>query len=786
MRGSEDSHSTMTSDPARGQNGEALRASEERFRLVAQATNDAIFDWDVENRTIWLNDRMRTLFGEPPTEADAHVEWWLDRIHPEDRNRTTGHRLDSLYGEGAVDAIEYRMTRESDGVIVAVLERTFVVRSNTGSIVRIIGTMTDLSEIKAAQMALSRSEEKFLRLFESSTVGISFWRSDGQVVDANDAYLAIVGYDRATLERGELNWRKISSPRTPLGPASPADVEGAKRSLPFRKYYMRSDGTEVPVLITTSRLHDDEYDGVSVVLDMTQQELAIEALRANEERLRLLIENSHDIITILQPDGTVTYVSASVQRVLGYRPDELVGRNIFDWMHPDDAPRVVEVLNKAIIENRGIGEAEYRYRARDGSWRWLESVGRSLLETTAIEGIAINSRDVTERRLWQRRLEQAERLTSLGRLAATIAHEFNNVLMGIQPFAEVLRRKLSDDPRVVNATQHIEASVKRGRRITQEILRFTQAAEPTLSPVVLESWLRELEPELNAHLTSAVALQIAAPAEPLAMMGDRLQLSQAITNLVLNARDAMPSGGTIRIGVGGILPGSSLQMGEIINPEKFVHIWVRDEGQGIPAGVQQRLFEPLFTTKRGGTGLGLPIVHQIVTRHGGHILVESEPGRGSTFHLLVPRTHPQAEQAAGDAPSGNEDRRRGTRILLVEDEIAVAEGLEAILSVEGFLVRTVHHGLDAEPALDAFHPDIVILDVGLPDINGIDLHARLAAKHPTLPFVFSTGHGDALEVAAGSPTARFLRKPYTSDALLATLDDLLKEISPPDPLSSRA
>lgn len=752
-----------------------LRASEERFRLVADATNDAIFDWNTRQRTIWVNDRMRALFGDAPEGIDAHLEWWMDRMHPDDLNRTVGHRLNGLFGDGATEPIEYRMTREHDGAVVPVLERTFVVRSSNGTTVRVVGTITDLTEIKAVRSALSRSEEKFQRLYESSTVGITFWREDGTIVDANSTFLSIVGYDRQALDARELNWRALTSPgsRREFDIANEELVaRGSVHS--FRKRYVRRDGTEVPVLVTASLLQGDTYDGVSVVLDMTQQERATDALRANEERLRLLIENSHDIITILQPDGIVSYVSASVERILGFKPSELIGRNTFDWMHPDDAARVRDVLTKAIVAGMETAETEYRYRARDGSWRWLESIGRNLMTERGIAGIVVNSRDVTERRLWQRRLEQAERLTSLGRLAATVAHEFNNVLMGIQPFAEVLRRKLSDDPRVASATQHIETSVKRGRRITQEILRFTQAAEPTLSPVPLRAWLEEVESELRAHLTTTTRLSIDLPDERVAMVADRLQLAQALTNLVLNARDAMPDGGVIRIGTDGTLPGGSVEIADIINPREFVHIWVADEGGGIPTGIQQRLFEPLFTTKRGGTGLGLPIVHQIVTRHGGHVLMESELGRGATFHLLIPRaSEDAAHEQQQDARHAAGLKRGGSRVLLIEDEVAVAEGLEALLTFEGFVVKTVYHGLDAEAAIDAFQPDIVVLDVGLPDINGVELYERLAAKHQTLPVVFSTGHSDLVELGATPENVRLLRKPYTSDSLLDVLDDLL-------------
>jgi PAS domain S-box-containing protein len=755
---------------------QGVRASEERFRLVAAATNDAIFDWNVQEGLIWVNDRMREMFGEPPVRVDEHIAWWMDRIYPEDRNRAIGHRLEGLFGEGAFEPCEYRITRESDGKVVSVLERTFVRRTPQGKTIRVVGTMTELTEIRAAQSALSMSEAKFMRLFETGAVGISFWRHDGTVVDANEAYLSIIGFDRQDLESERVNWKTISSESSAEAIAQAGEaLRVSGTAAPFRKHYVRKDGSEVPVLVTPSLLEGENYDGVSVVVDITEQEAAVEALRHNEERLRLLIENGHDIITVLEPDGTILYVSSSVERVLGYAPEELVGRNTFDWMHPEDAERVVAVLSDGIVGGLQTGEAEYRYRARDGSWRWLESVGRNLLTTRGVKGIVINSRDVTERRAWQKRLEQAERLGSLGRLAATVAHEFNNVLMGIQPFAEVLRRRLADDERAVSACNHIETSVKRGRRITQEILRFTQAAEPTLTPVNVGDWLQEMSTELRGLLPETVQLVVIGPVRKTIMLADRLQLTQAVSNLVLNARDAMPGGGVITLGTESDLPGTAIDTREIVDPAAFVHLSVRDEGGGIPPGMQQQIFEPLFTTKRSGTGLGLPIVHQIVTRHGGHVFVESEQGRGTIFHLLIPRT--LREDLEGEDSSSNreltEPGTHGARVLLVEDEIAVAEGLTALLEIEGFVVHAVHRGLEAEAAIVSFIPDVVVLDVGLPDINGVDLYRSLSKSYGLMPFIFSTGHGDAVEIGEVNERVRFLHKPYTSEAILEVLGELL-------------
>lgn len=626
-----------------------LRESEERFRLVFDATNDAIFDWNVRDRSLWMNDRMRELIGAYPEGDIDHVGWWLDHVHPNDREAVLGRTLAALSGSASETPIEYRFLRD-DGATLHVRQRTFMIPDDFGSTVRVIATITDLTGTRSAEEALVRSEDRF----------------------------------------------------------------------------------------------------------------------------RALIEGSHDVVALFSPEGVPTYASESIYQMTGMRPGEFVGRtDVFDGIHPDDRARVLEVFAQ-VLRDHDAHQTEYRYRHRDGTWRWLEAIARNMLDNPAVNAVVVNYRDLTERRAWQRRLEQAERLSSLGRLAATIAHEFNNVLMGIQPFAEVLRRHAGDDERALNACLHIENSVRRGRAITQEILRFTQAAEPEITSVDTESWLAEIAAELRGLLPPHVRLVIEQT--PAVMAADRSQITQALTNLVFNARDVMENAGTITITVDASGSGSVITTSDVLDPAAYVHITVRDEGPGIPPGLQQRIFEPLFTTKKGGTGLGLAIVHQIVTRHGGFVFVESTQGAGSAFHMLIPRAHGE-EQKPQSVDTAERSPGLGARVLLVEDEIAVAEGIATILELEGYVVHTVHSGADALAALESFAPHLLVLDIGLPDIDGFDLYESLSDRLRNVPVIFSTGHGDAtrLETISSAERTRFLQKPYSSDALLATMNEVLRK-----------
>jgi CheY-like chemotaxis protein len=248
--------------------------------------------------------------------------------------------------------------------------------------------------------------------------------------------------------------------------------------------------------------------------------------------------------------------------------------------------------------------------------------------------------------------------------------------------------------------------------------------------------------------------------------GDPTQLQQVVTNLVVNARDAMPRGGRISITMADARDRQRFSFGEI--PVDKVLLAVRDQGSGMLPEVRDSIFEPLFTTKRSGTGLGLAVAKQVIDRHGGAIHVDTAPGEGTTFFLLLPT----GEKSVDDEPE-KETGIDGSihRVLLVEDEPAVAAGVIAILEEEGIEVRAVVRGADAPRAAEAFRPDAVILDLRLPDISGLDVYASLKTIDPDLPIIFSTGDGDqaVLEEQLDSRSLLFLRKPYDADALLGAL-----------------
>lgn len=509
-----------------------------------------------------------------------------------------------------------------------------------------------------------------------------------------------------------------------------------------------------------------------VARDVTKREEAFRNVRRSEEHFRSIIENASDIIAIVGRNGRVSYESPSVERVLGYEPRALLGRSFVDLIHPDDAGRAATFLARQFEEVGAIQTVELRLRHRRGLWRSFEVVAKNLIKKGVASAIVMNARDITDRKLLEAQLVQAQRLGGLGRLAATVAHEFNNVLMGMQPFAELLQRPEATPTMIRRGGWHIGNSIQRGKRIVLDILRFTQPYVPALTPVDLGEWWQTFSPEAEVVLGNMVDVVSTIPHHGLFALTDRTQLSQVMSNLVANASHAMPSGGRLTIEASVPEHDAIFPFGVVPHPDHFVQICITDTGHGMVPEIVERVFEPLFTTRQsGGTGLGLAVAHQVLTQHGGYIFVESEPGNGTTFHLFMPRA---IRPGANPNDPGARPRPAAKRLLFIEDELAIVEGIAAVLAEDGIEVEGLGSGYGVVEALARFHPDVVLLDYGLPGMDGSEVYTCIRKVDPSIPVIFATGHGNRqiLQESLRDPRTRFLQKPFEVADLLEIMVSL--------------
>jgi two-component system cell cycle sensor histidine kinase/response regulator CckA len=612
-------------------------------------------------------------------------------------------------------------------------------------------------------------------LFDLTPDGILIVTAEGRILDANSTACELLGYTHEELVGLETSAivasEDLDAHRVRLVAARSGDNRPSKRRM------RRKDGTLFTV------------EGSGVLLPDGR----IVGLMRDAERLRLielfqaLIERASDMVSILSADGTIRYLSPSVSHVLGYESQEMVGRNILKFVHPDDRPAAEAGFDEALASSEGR-PFEVRYRARDGSWRLLEGAGTNRLDDPAIQGVVVNLRDVTERRRAEEALRHSEerflhaqRLESVGRLAGGVAHDFNNLLTVILAFSDQQVSKLEAAHPLYRSASEIRKAAVRAADLTRQLLAFSrrQVLEPRA--LDLNAVLADLEPLLRRLVGGHTDLVFRPAADPALVRADPGQIQQVIMNLVVNASDAMPHGGRIALSTREVdVQGAQAARLEGLAPGRYVTLAVSDGGIGMDAETRSRLFEPFFTTKeRGkGTGLGLSTVYGIIQQSGGAIEVESEPGEGSTFSVYLPRiAEAPEEREAAVAP---ELPRHGTEtVLLVEDEVMVRELMSEMLLDAGYRVIETSGGREAfeRAAAEPSEIHLLLSDVMMPGITGPELAQGLAKLRPAIRVLFVSGYTQELVAQRGGlePGVHLLQKPFDPETFTRKVREVLDE-----------
>ncbi len=507
---------------------------------------------------------------------------------------------------------------------------------------------------------------------------------------------------------------------------------------------------------------------------------AEEALRRSERYYRGLFEGAHDAILVLEPEtGTVLDVNVGAAALYGAPPSELVG-------HP-----VAELCRDPEVDLRWLRESAGRssllsfetvHRRRDGAEVALE-VNSSRVEHGGRPAVLTLCRDVTERRSLEDRLRQAEKLEAVGRLAAGVAHDFNNLLMVVMGSAELALWRLEEGSRARREVETIRDAAMRGRELTRSLLGYSRRQLLERQDLDLRAVAEGMLPMLRRVLPESITVALEAPGHQLVVNADRGQLEQVLMNLCVNARDAMPHGGVLAVAVDRAEVGPEFLAGRPwARVGTYGRLRVRDSGSGMTPAVLARVFEPFFTTKAAGagTGMGLAMVYGIVKQHGGMVDISSAPGVGTTVDVYLPVSIDEVEvTSSGLRPApGSLALGRGERILLVEDQPELRPVVARILGDLGYAVTAAGDGLEAA-AVIAAEPspfDLVIADLVMPHMGGLELHGRLSARGRSPRFLFTSGYHE-VAAAGGLPTGPrvgFIPKPYDLVALSATIRSLLE------------
>ncbi len=623
-----------------------------------------------------------------------------------------------------------------------------------------------------AEASLRRSEEELSDFFDTASTGLHWVDEQGTIIRVNQAELDMLGYSREEC---------LGHPVSDFHVDRPVIEDILRRLLNgenIRGHPARlrcKDGQIKHVMIDSSGYFVDGrfLHTRCFTRDVTLERQAQEAI----SRLAAIVTSSNDAIVGKTLDGVITSWNAAAERIFGYMRDEIVGSSIFKLIPPEHHDQEREIL--ARLRNGELfafSEAE-RIR-KDGRRIWISlSVSPVRDQTGAIIGAASIKRDVTDRRLLEERLRDTQRLQAVGQLAGGIAHEANNqmsVVLGGSHF--LLRRTdLPEDART--DLEQIRRAAERTAAITQQLLAFSRRQRLQIEDVDLNAVIESIGPMLRRTLTEDQRLVVELGSVGGFVRADARQLEQVLLNMTLNARDAMTKGGVLTLQTGEVVLDTDGEGREGIVAGTYETVTIQDTGIGMDRATLDRLFEPFFTTKAvgRGTGLGMSVVHGIVSQLGGHIRVDSTPGRGTRFRLFFPVASPMRLERPG-RPSSPHFATSGAVTLVVEDDPQVRGMTARALSEAGYTVLEASSGGAALDLIRAHRGrlDLVLSDIGMPGMDGYQLAHHLQQERPGLPVMLMTGYGDGAQrpgaLASGIPV---IHKPFSPDHLARAVGELL-------------
>jgi len=806
----------------------AIGDTEVRYRLAAKATNDAVWDWDLDSDHVLWNDALEQAYGHPLASIECTGDWWLAHIHPDDRGRIDASIHAVLDGGQTAWNDEYRF-RRVDGSYAEILDRGHVIRDEHGRAVRMIGAMLDLTRVRAAEAALRQSEERFSAILQTieaafAIVQVKFDADDRpvdyQFVEVNPAFERQTGVDLhgkwVTEFAPELERFWFDAYGHVAKTGEPASFESYAQA--FGRWF---DVRAVRVGAPADRRIAILFNDVTQRHDAEDRLRVSESLaRENVQRVQLALA-AGAIIGTWNWDLRTDRFTVDEGFARGFGLDPALGRErlsleqIITSVHPEDRPGLIAAIDE-VIARGGAYAHQYRVRRADGCYYWIEANGRV---DHSPEGIALSFpgvlidvedrrsieaerdrataalralNDTLELRVAERtvelihaeeKLRQSQKMEAVGQLTGGLAHDFNNLLAGISGALDLMgmriaQGRLNDIDKYMLAAQ---SAAKRAAALTHRLLAFSRRQTLDPRPLDVNLLVEGMTELIQRTVGPSILVETVSAPELWPASVDASQLENAILNLCINSRDAMPDGGRIIIETANQWLDAEAALANDLPAGEYLSLTVTDTGTGMAPGVIAKAFDPFFTTKPigEGTGLGLSMIYGFAKQSGGQVRISSELGKGTSMCIHLPRYHGEAG-ASTAAPAQSAAALTGScgTILIVDDEPTVRLLLTDVLGDLGYTLIEAADSLTGLKLLQSdVGIDLLITDVGLPGgMNGRQMADAGREVRPGLKTLFITGYAESAALGNSSLGAgmQVLTKPFSIDILATRVLELLR------------
>ena len=751
---------------------QALRHSEERYRLLIQSSSDITALFDEDGTIRYVSPAIERILGYQPEEVSGQPAHAI--VHPED-NRTMRTDLERWLKSPDGSTTGHYRYRHKDGSW-RTLESVAYNCLEHPAIRAIFVNSRDVTERKRLEEELRKSEELYRLVAQNSPDIIAIINPNSSFRYISPAAERILGYTPEEVIEHMGFDHVHPEDRAPTLAAYVRLLEAPDELLNVRYRLRRKDGSyRVVEAVGNNVLANPAIRAIVLnIRDVSERIRLEEQLRRSEERYRQLLQNSSDLTVLMDADSTIHYMSPAVERMLGYTPEELLGQAGLDFHHPEDKPGMLAAVDRCLRNPDTVVAAQYRFRHKDGSWRWLESIANNCLDDPSIGAIVLNTRDITERKKVEEALEKTEHLESLSILCGGIAHDFNNILTAVLTNISMAQMYGELEEDIEKMLADAEKASLRGKGLTQQLLTFAKGGEPIKRAVSIATLLKDT---IDFALSGSNArCEHDLPEDLWPIEADEGQIGQVIQNVILNADQAMPGGGVIQVRAENVTIAEHDPLP--LQPGHHVKVSIVDQGIGIPEEHLKKVFDPFFTTKQKGSGLGLSSSFSIVNRHNGALQVESRLGGGTKIHVYLPAL-PEARAKRGakrDASYRGEER-----VLLIDDDETLRRSIGKALGRLGY---EVEHAQDGAEGIAAYQKartsgqsiDVVIMDLTIPGgMGGKDAARELLRIDPDAKLIVSSGYStdSVMSDFRAHGFRAVISKPYRIEDLGETLRSVL-------------